>query len=179
MSGQDYVVPPLSWNAIGIMTDNLRTQFSVATDPKFPVMEFLEKVLDQKMGVVRLELGTKADLGLYEGLTDTRGQFIILREDVYEKAWKDDGRARFTVAHELGHYFLHTQIPMARASLERRAAPFRLSEPQANQFASELLMPRCFMRPDDYPAIVAHRHGTSMEAAANRINFMREKVWRI
>ncbi|MER9233269.1 ImmA/IrrE family metallo-endopeptidase [Mesorhizobium sp. M0622] len=160
------------------MTDNLRTQFSVATEPKFPVMEFLEKVLDQRMGFVRLELGTKAELGPFEGLTDKDGQFIILREDVYENAWQDDGRARFTVAHELGHYFLHTRIPMARASLERKVAPFRLSEPQANQFASELLMPRGFMRLDDTPAIVASRHATSMEAAANRIKFMKEKVWK-
>lgn len=179
MSGQDYVVPPLSWNAVGMMTDNLRTQFSVAAEPKFPVMEFLEKVLDQRMGLVRLELGTKADLGPFEGLTDKDGAFIVLREDVYEDAWRDDGRARFTVAHELGHFFLHTQIPMARASLERKVAPFRLSEPQANQFASELLMPRAFMQFDDTPGIVARRHATSMEAASNRIKFMREKVWKI
>lgn len=31
---------------------------------------------------------------------------IYIRSDVYEKARDEDGRARFTIAHEIAHYFL-------------------------------------------------------------------------
>ncbi len=31
---------------------------------------------------------------------------IYIRSDVYEKALDEDGRARFTIAHEIAHYFL-------------------------------------------------------------------------
>ncbi|MER9593187.1 ImmA/IrrE family metallo-endopeptidase [Mesorhizobium australicum] len=71
---------------------------------------------------------------------------------------------------------MHTGIPMARA-VGSNVPPYRLSEPQANHFASELLMPRQFMRPSDTPATVALRHAVSAEAAAIRINFMKTKAW--
>lgn len=175
MSGQDYVVPPQSWARIGQLTNNIRVQFSLSSKPDFPVMEFLERVLDHKLGTVRLEIGSREEMGAYEGLTDPAGEFIILREDVYEKASSEDGRARFTVAHELGHFFLHTGISMARASPNAKVAPFRLSEAQANQFAAELLMPRGFMLLDDVPQAVADRHGVSFEAAKNRVKYMRSQ----
>lgn len=177
MSGQDYVVPPWKWAEIGQLTDRLRVQFSLSAEPEFPVMEFLENVLDQQLNAVRMEIESEADLGAFEGLTDPDGQFIVLREDVYKKAWAGDGRARFTVAHELGHLFLHTGKPMARASPRVRVPHYRLSEPQANQFAAELLMPRGFISPADTVYAVCQRHGVSQEAAGNRLNYMREKVW--
>lgn len=164
MSGQDYVVPPWSWAQIGTITNNLRLQFSLSAQPDFPVMEFLEIVLDQQLNAVRLEIETEDEMGAFEGLTDPDGQFIVLRQDVYEKAWEGDGRSRFTVAHELGHFFLHTGKPMARASHRVRVPQFRLSEPQANQFAAELLMPRDFIHPQDTMHSIAHRHGVSLEA---------------
>ena len=173
MSGPDYIVPPRSWANIASLTDSIRIQFSLSDTPNFPVMDFLERVLFQKMGVVELEVGDKAEMGPYEGLTDQSGRTIILREDVYEDAWNGDGRARFTVAHELGHLFMHTGIPMARAA--GSVKPFRLSEPQANQFAAELLMPRHFMSPSDRPDHVIARHQVSHEAAANRIRFMEKE----
>lgn len=178
MSGQNYVVPPWSWEGLGKLTDNIRVQFSLASQPEFPVMEFLETVLDQKLGAVRLEVETMEEMGDYEGLTDPNGQFIRLREDVYEKAWEGDTRARFTVAHELGHFFLHTGQPMARA-VPQNTVKFRLTEPQANQFAAEILMPRNFMRTDDIVPVVMARHRVSQAAASNRIRYMREKVWKL
>ncbi|RWM02076.1 MAG: ImmA/IrrE family metallo-endopeptidase [Mesorhizobium sp.] len=178
MSGQNYVVPPWSWADIGRLTDGLRVQFSLADKPEFPVMEFLEIVLDQRLGAVRMEIESEEDMGDYEGLTDPNGDFIALREDVYAKAWAGDGRARFTVAHEIGHLFLHTGRPMARASSRANIPKFRLSEPQANQFAAELLMPRRFMNQLDAVHTVALRHGVSIEAARNRILYMKESVWK-
>lgn len=55
-------------------------------------------------------------------------------------------RKRFTMAHELGHFFLEHQFPLNR---EDRMANFNLIadpvETQANNFAASLLMPREFV----------------------------------
>ncbi|MBZ3693395.1 ImmA/IrrE family metallo-endopeptidase [Phyllobacterium calauticae] len=175
MSSQNYIVPPRSWDNIGAMCDRLRVQFSLAEEPNFPVMQFLEKVLYEKMEMVELRIRSKEEMGAYEGYTDPEGKFIALRQDVYENAWEENGRDRFTVAHELGHYFLHTGMPMARASDDRREKAFILSEPQANQFAAELLMPRCFIELNDTVQTIMSRHAVSNEAAQNRLRFMNSR----
>lgn len=55
-------------------------------------------------------------------------------------------RRRFTLAHELGHYFLHSQQG------EKKLKAFRLgtslAEREANYFAAELLMPEQMFRED-------------------------------
>jgi len=49
-------------------------------------------------------------------------------------------RARFTIAHELGHYFLHTDSNVRIiVSFYKAQSP---TEIEANKFASELLMPK-------------------------------------
>lgn len=58
-----------------------------------------------------------------------------------------DERKRFTIAHELGHYLLHSLSPQ---HIDKKTVYFRdfdsstgenIMEIQANQFAAELLMP--------------------------------------
>jgi Zn-dependent peptidase ImmA (M78 family) len=175
MSGYDFVVPPISWDRIAEITDSIRTQFSLADQPHFPVMDFIELVLDRQMGVVTFVASDRAEMLTAEGYTDPNGKFIILRDDVYQDAVAGDGRSRFTAAHELGHLALHTNIPLARARPEERIPKYRLSEPQANQFAAELLMPRRFMKVSDRVETVMARHGVSHEAAGNRLKFLGSK----
>jgi Zn-dependent peptidase ImmA (M78 family) len=59
-------------------------------------------------------------------------------------------RQRFTIAHELGHFFLH---PQKDTFVEFRdngitITPRSLKEIQANQFAAALLMPRKYLLED-------------------------------
>ena len=173
MSGYNYVVPALSWRDIGDTADKVRSVFGLSNKPQFPVMDVLERILDQKLKFFRLEVGSLADMGDAEGLTSQDGSFVRLREDVYVKAWNGDGRARFTAAHELGHHVLHTGIPLARADQREYFPPFRLSEPQANQFAAEILMPRHLIARTDEADAVAKRHGVSLVAAHNRLDYVR------
>lgn len=169
MSGQDYVVPPLSWAIIDTMGENLRAQFGLSLEPRFPIYEFVEKVLDHKLGMIEFQVGERAEMGFAEGFTHPQGKFIMIREDVYEQGVRGQGRARFTAAHELGHLVMHTNIPLARAPSGTKA--FQLAEPQANQFASALLMPRRFLQPTDTPETLADRHGVSKEAARLRLQY--------
>lgn len=172
MSGIDYKVPPISWRDIGHFTDKLRKQLGLDDVPKFPIMEVLEQVLYQRLGVFTLEVATKSEMKDAEGYTCQKGEFIMLREDVYEAAWAGDGRARFTASHEFGHMTMHTNIPLSRATKDENVRPFRRSEPQANQFAAELLMPRNWFDKTDTVRTVIERHGVSYKAASNRLDYL-------
>lgn len=175
MSGNNHLVPPLSWAAIEGLSDDVRAVFELSDEPYFPVMTVLERVLDHKLEFLSFEVGSREEMGDAEGLTCPEGSFIRLREDVYRKAWAGDGRARFTAAHELGHHVLHAGVPLARVKQSERYPSYRLSEPQANIFAASILMPRRFIREDDDLHSVAKRHGVSRAAAINRLEYLGRK----
>lgn len=71
-----------------------------------------------------------------------------LRKILVSDAVKNDGRWRFTVAHEIGHIVLHVPLFMAQEQLTPLFASRpvlhqdRKLEIQADMFASSLLMPR-------------------------------------
>tara|TARA_R110002124_G_scaffold149801_5_gene316003 strand:- start:72 stop:506 length:435 start_codon:yes stop_codon:yes gene_type:complete len=137
-----------------------------------PVIEIIERVLDQRLGLLNFEVGSQKEMGRAEGYTCPKGEFIMLREDVYEGVWAGEGRARFTTAHELGHWAMHTNIPLARARRGDGTPSFRLAEPQANQFAAEFLMPECFIDALDDEDDLIQRFGVSWEAARNRLRYL-------
>ncbi|MBS8275149.1 ImmA/IrrE family metallo-endopeptidase [Thalassospira tepidiphila] len=177
MSEFDFEAPPYSWDEIHHTTERLRAEFNQTRSPAFPIMEFLEQVLDQEMDEISFRVGSIGEMGSAEGLTCPYGTFIELREDVYEAAWQNGGRARFTAAHELGHLILHSDSnsPLKRATLSHRLPAYRRCEPQANQFAAELLMPRGYITTTDSASSVSARHLVSIEAAANRIQFLQRR----
>lgn len=90
-------------------------------------------------------------------------------------------RDRFTIAHELGHYFLHYRAPERHRVGERKSTFTRLgrnvSETQANVFASNLLMPAekfkaTFERFGRDMAAVAQHFGVSVPAAKVRAEYL-------
>jgi len=77
---------------------------------------------------------------------------VALSSATYGQLELNDGRARFTLAHEIGHVVLHCNelerlgtLPHAAGAMARAArrghAVFRDCEWQANAFASAFLMP--------------------------------------
>ncbi|MFC5586654.1 ImmA/IrrE family metallo-endopeptidase [Nitratireductor kimnyeongensis] len=170
----DYIVPAKSWDQIGLAAEEVRRLLHVERTPYFPVVDIIESVLDNQLGLLSFEIDPEEEMGEAEGYTAPDGSLIILREDVYVAACNGEARARFTSAHELGHWFMHTNIPLARAP-SRGAKPYRLAEPQANAFAAEILMPRRFVTSADTVATIMARHGVSAEAATNRIKFLKNK----
>ncbi len=175
MSNSDFVVPPRSWDSIGQLTDTIRANFSLTSVAKFPIIDFIEKVLDQRFELLTFCVGEYWAMDGAEGHVDPVAKILTLREDVYLAACQGEGRARFTAAHELGHFVMHSGPKLQRAPSGMTVPRFQLSEPQADQFAAELLMPRMMMRSTDTEADVMSRHGVSKSAAANRIRFLRSK----
>lgn len=109
----------------------------------FPIIQFLEMILPLMFPDLILEIVPLGDMPFLEGETLLGQCTIRIREDIYEAACNGDGRARFTIAHEVGHFLLHTpdSIVLCRLEPGQRLRPFEDPEWQANTFASELLMP--------------------------------------
>jgi len=60
---------------------------------------------------------------------------------IYFNGHNTTTRQKFTVAHELGHYFVHNNFFQDSSDTMFRDVQWDMAELQANQFASELLMP--------------------------------------
>lgn len=67
---------------------------------------------------------------------------MYIRQDVFDALYNNDSRARFTIAHEFGHLFMHKGVATTlNRSNPSAHKPYEDSEWQANQFAAELLAP--------------------------------------
>lgn len=93
-------------------------------------------------------------------------------------------RDRFTIAHELGHYFLHSrQGEVAPVKIPRHGGG--LVESEANAFAAALLMPEGKFRErarefrdrygDAWLPMLANNFDVSVDAARVRANILSEK----
>ena len=85
-----------------------------------------------------IEEMTPGVYAFFDPITDT----LVIREDVYERAYAGNGRDRFTLAHEVGHYLFHSdQAMLQRVESGMETPIYRSPEWQANTFASKILMP--------------------------------------
>lgn len=74
---------------------------------------------------------------------------------------KNSDRKRFTIAHELGHYFLHREmtkeITDTVKTMNRTKSYWDNFEYQANDFAANLLMPRSYIFKESMALITQHK----------------------
>lgn len=87
--------------------------------------------------------GSCDELGQDEALMDETTHTLTVRDSVMEDVKAGRERARFTIAHELGHYLLGHEGMRLRT---RRVTAYpmakdRIQESEANLFASYLLVP--------------------------------------
>jgi hypothetical protein len=98
---------------------------------------------------------------------------------IYVSAYTGQTRDRFTIAHELGHYFLHSRQGEMKIYAERYTPGTTLPvEWEANWFAAGLLMPEEAVKEcwEDFPAesYIASVFGVSVDAATYRIEYMKK-----
>lgn len=135
------IAPALSRNQIERLTDNIRKQFN-CNDCYFDIVSFVEVVLPAIDPTFNYEYVSSDELtpGMYAYYDPSSNTMKIL-SSVYERACDDIGRDRFTIAHEVGHYFLHQEgYSFARTNSE--IPTYCNPEWQANTFASTLLIPK-------------------------------------
>ena len=107
----------------------------------------IAKLIDCEMPVAyenfNCEIVTDDELPGREAEFDPFAFCIRIRESVYLGACEMDGHCRFTLAHELGHLFLHRDQTLAFGFPIRggEIPYYRNSEWQADTFARNLLVP--------------------------------------
>lgn len=101
-------------------------------------------------------------------------RLIYLTNETYFSACANDPRARFTIFHELGHFFLLHNRKFHRDQDARKIEPkpYLDSEWQANQFAAEITMPLHIILRENLnsPFKIESRFSVSQAAATTRYN---------
>ena len=101
------VAKPRSRNDIRKMTNKLREVVGCEQSPYFPIVEFIEWILGNPDGGIDYEIVDPEDMEDTYGTTNTGMNIMRIRSDVYEGAIQGNPRDRFTLCHEVGHWFLH------------------------------------------------------------------------
>jgi hypothetical protein len=144
--------------------------------PRFPILQVVEVLLPQHDPDFSFEVKEHHELGDQHGLTRPELKEMWIREDVYEGARRGVGRDRFTIAHELGHYLLHSGPALARKVQPKGALPaYRCSEWQANSFAGALLIPTETVLAVRDAVQIAEICGVSVDAARVQMDVLRTK----
>lgn len=152
----------------------LRVKFGIDDQLRLDVIDVLRKLKHhgQIIDYVRVSDMSLPDA---EAQYDPDKGIIYLRESTYLAAERGDTRARWTVAHEVGHVALnHKQTrnrSIAARSIEKSAQTIRRDEAQAHRFAAALLAPfhRANFSPQTTAQQVAARFDISLDAANRRI----------
>lgn len=76
---------------------------------------------------------------------DVSGAFDRSAKEIYLNSTDPQSRKLFTLAHELGHYFLHSSVE-SDVLFRERTDHKEKKEKEADQFAAELLMPESSIR---------------------------------
>jgi transcriptional regulator with XRE-family HTH domain len=133
------VVPPMSTGVIREFADKVRSGFVEDDRIDFPIMDVLEFRMSDLIDGFYIDVKDRESMGDEEGRVIAGQNSIALREDVYEGAWIDNRRDRFTACHEFAHFLMHRTITIARTRNDDEKV-YCDAEWQADTFAGTLLM---------------------------------------
>ncbi|HZG20587.1 MAG TPA: ImmA/IrrE family metallo-endopeptidase [Herbaspirillum sp.] len=167
----NFKAPPMRRAEIRQLANDLRQKLGMAHNLWFPVLEFAEQVLPSMDPNYYFQVVEEEELGSSHGMTISYGKDVAIqiRQDVYERAYRDEGRDRGTVAHEVGHYLMHARTTALHRNFGGVIQTCEDPEWQAKCFQGELLIPRHLvrgMRVDE----VARACGVSADAARYQLN---------
>lgn len=174
MSGYCIKVPARSTKWIRSYTEALRDALEM-NEPYFKIVWFMDTFLLREFDGYEFEVVGRAELGSDAGRTYPDQGLVQIRSDVYDDAASGGGFGRFTMAHELGHLFMHRGIGFARHVERQKVADYCNSEVQANRFAAELLMPVSAVETCKGVRSLQQLCGVSRPAAGIRFKDLREE----
>lgn len=114
--------------------------------PIVPLLEALSSPSEDGNVVVNMYVQPDSEMPSEYAFFSPSDNTLHIRESVYEGACNNNGRDRFTLAHELGHILLHGVEGIEYPRSGQAIPAYRDPEWQANTFASMLLMPRSKIR---------------------------------
>jgi Zn-dependent peptidase ImmA (M78 family) len=189
----DYRVDPRSDAEVRELARKARAEFGFANVSRLdPIACLNHDWIETAFGKKRLlfdarpdaELGEDDAFTSYGFLPDGRPYVqITVKDSVHQQARLGLGRARMTVAHELGHAIMHQGIRMARRTLGNlryaSIATYESAEHHARVFAAALLIHPKFAEELDSDEEISVQFGVSIEAARIYLQERRSKSARI
>lgn len=118
------------------ITLGLRQQWEIGDAEFFPIVPIAEVYVGDGFEVIPVE-----DMEKHHGLSFPDLGIMQIREDVYLAACAHDPTARDTIAHELGHMILHSNLFLAQSCKQSIPRLIEDSEWQADEFSKLLLAP--------------------------------------
>lgn len=178
MSSKGFRVPPRSRAEILAAASALRRCFVPDDVLFFDIVRVLENAIPIAFPEFELIVKQNEDLPNEQAISFPDEKRIFVREDVYNAAVSGNGRARFTMAHELGHIVLHAGIPAmyARSKKGSELRPYEDSEWQANVFGGEILAPTHIIK-DMSVFEIMHECGVSYTAANIQLGLKNYKYY--
>ena len=146
-----FEAPPMSRGDLRKIAQSLRNLLNVKT-PYFPIIGLLES-MDVLFGIDYDYIDDKEWDKRYgkhvHAQYDLDKKTIFIKESVYERANKNYGRDRFTIAHEISHAILisDNKVKFCRVDKNAEQIPlYKNPEWQADCLAGELLVPYSLCR---------------------------------
>jgi hypothetical protein len=170
----DYRVKPRSNQEIRQLAKKLRTHFGVTDFVYIDVLGCLQRdTIWTVRGVRRLNFLVRPDgeMGRSDGSTISNNEVVTIavKQSVRDAAFVGVGRARNTLAHELGHGVMHEGPPMHRRSdgntKQGWLQPFESAEHQVGVFAPAFLIDDALAETKNSAEEISLTFGVSMESA--------------
>ena len=137
------IASPLSRRDIHHLTAKIRKTFGIKDTEAFPIVNVIELLpeIDETFNFL-IEEDKNMSPNVYAEYFHS-SNYMIIAQSVYESALNGNGRHRFTLAHELGHYILikHGAISFKRMDSAMKIKKYCDPEWQADEFAGNLLVP--------------------------------------
>lgn len=177
---QKYSAIPINRHQIRQYTYQLRKIFGISVDNRFPVVRFIEYVLyivDEKF---KFCVVPDEELEHEYAKTYPLEHKILVRNSIYEQAAAGDGKCILILAHELGHYLLHSELRICFAkSCVRETMPKEYNvEWQADVFAYELMMPFDVVKKAKSDKDISKKYGVDCEDARRQMRLVNKEIQR-
>ena len=126
-----------------MLVRDIRRSLGIEDKLYFDIVNFVERVMPEVFPKFILEICTEAEIRNLHGETIPSEYRIRIREDVYIGACKGKGRDRLTMAHEVGHFFMHDEqsVVFCKVDPNEIIPQYRDPDWQADVFGGELLAP--------------------------------------
>ena len=136
-------VKPASRQMLWTLVHKIRRALDIDNELYFDIIWFVETIMPQIFTDFTFAVLPNEELGKQHGKAIPDEKKIYIREDVYEGACTGNGRDRLTIAHEVGHFFMHgnASIEYCRTAPGEKLPAYRDSDWQADVFGGELLAP--------------------------------------
>lgn len=144
---KDHHIKGFNTSRMAVEADRYREMFGVSNAEQVDILDILEFRLKEFYPGFRLVIKRDCDLR-DNALADIPNNRILVRESIYMSAYEGEAESRFILAHELGHYLLHSEkntiMHNTRDGIYEGISGLNSSEStesQADMFARHFLVP--------------------------------------